>query len=285
MKLKTFFDKDTWTLTYVLFDPNTKDAVVVDPVWNFDMASGKLSKESFEELVGFIGSEGLKVHKVLETHAHADHISSAILLKEKIKGLKIAIGARITKVQEMFKEVFAMENLACDGSQFDELLDEGQELSAGSLKFRVLFTPGHTPACATYVSGDMAFVGDAIFMPDFGTGRCDFPGGSAEELYHSISEKLYRLPDQTRLLTGHDYMPGGRELRYESTVAEQKEKNIQLSASTTKEQFIKFRTERDKTLSAPKLLLPSIQVNINAGRLPEADPKGRRFLSLPLSLI
>lgn len=282
-ELKTFFDPKTYTLTYIVHDLKTKDAVVVDPVLDFDEASGKISHHSVDKVLDYVNNNQLKVHYILETHAHADHLTGAQVLREKIPGAKVAIGKNITEVQETFKGVFNLKDLKTNGEQFDVLLDEENILSAGSIEVKTLFTPGHTPACSSYLIGDRVFTGDALFMPDFGTGRCDFPKGSAEDLYHSVHEKLYSLPDETKVLTGHDYQPGGRELQYESTIGEQKEKNIQLKASTTKEEYIKFRTERDAKLSAPHLLLPSIQVNIDGGNLPKEEDNGTRYLKLPLS--
>lgn len=285
MTIKHFYDEATNTLTYLVYDQNTKDAVVIDPVWDFDPPSGALTNTSNEILFKAIKDEGLTLHYILETHAHADHLSGSKLIKEKYPNAKLAIGENITKVQEVFKGVFNLEEgFKTDGSQFDELLKDGQTVKAGSLEFKVIFTPGHTPACASYLIEDAVFTGDALFMPDFGTGRCDFPAGSASDLYNSVHNKLYELPDETRVFTGHDYQPGGRELEFESTIGIEKQKNIQLKAETTEAEFIKFREERDKTLSAPKLLLPSIQVNIRAGHLPPEEDNGVSYLKLPLKV-
>ena len=282
LKLKHFYDKPTFTLTYLVYDENTSDAVIIDPVLNYDPASSTTSTESVDELFDFIQNYHLKPSLVLETHAHADHLTGASLLKEKIPGLKIGIGSGITAVQKVFKEIYHNNEWKEDGSQFDLLLDDNQVVSAGSIEIKVITTPGHTPACVSFLIEDMVFTGDSLFMPDYGTGRCDFPEGSANDLYHSIYEKLYSLPDSTRFFTGHDYQPGGRELRYESTIGESKENNIQLKASTTKEEYVEFRTSRDATLNAPKLLLPSIQVNINAGEMPKPEANGRRYLKIPV---
>ena len=285
MTIKHFYDEATNTLTYLVYDQNTKDAVVIDPVWDFDPASGGLTHTSNDILFKAIESENLKLHYILETHAHADHLSGSKLIKEKYPDVKLAIGENITKVQEVFKGVFNLgDEFKTDGSQFDELLKDGQTVKAGSLEFKVIFTPGHTPACASYLIEDAVFTGDALFMPDFGTGRCDFPAGSATDLYNSVHNKLYELPDETRVFTGHDYQPGGRELQYESTIGIEKQKNIQLKAETTEAEFVKFREERDSKLSAPKLLLPSIQVNIRAGHLPPAEDNGVSYLKLPLKV-
>lgn len=281
--VKEFFDKATWTLTYVVYDQKTKDAVILDPVWDYDPAASKMSTDSAESVLDFVKNEKLKVHYILETHAHADHVSGSQILKQHIPGAKVGIGARITDVQKVFKKVFNLgEEFKTDGSQFDLLLEEGKTLSAGSLKIETLFTPGHTPACASYLIGDSVFTGDALFMPDYGTGRCDFPAGSSADLYRSVHEKLYKLPDETRVFVGHDYLPDGRPLAFESTIGEEKKKNIQLNAETTQEQFVKFRDKRDQSLAAPRLLLPSVQVNIEAGHLPAPEDNGTRYLKIPV---
>lgn len=285
MIIKNFYDEATNTLTYLVYDKNTKDAVVIDPVWDFDPASGGLESTSNQKLFTAIEVENLKLHYILETHAHADHLSGSVQIKQKYPNVKLAIGKNITSVQEVFKGVFNLgDDFKTDGSQFDELLDDGQIIKAGSLEFKVIFTPGHTPACTSFLIKDVVFVGDAIFMPDFGTGRCDFPAGSATDLYNSVHKKLYELPDETKVYVGHDYQPGGRELQFQSTIGVEKQKNIQLKAETTEGEFVKFREERDKTLSAPKLLLPSIQVNIRGGHLPKAENNGVSYLKLPLKI-
>ncbi len=283
-KLETFFDKNTYTLTYVVYDEKTKDALIIDPVLDYDPASGKIGHQSVEKLIAFTEEKDLTVHAVLETHAHADHLSGANLLKVKIPHIKVAIGKNITKVQELFSAHFNLDNFKVDGSQFDILLDENETMSFGTIEVRTLFTPGHTPACSSYLIEDMIFTGDALFMPDFGTGRCDFPAGSAEQLYDSIKEKLYTLPESTRVFTGHDYQPNGRELKFESSIGENKKENIQLKESTSRDEFIEFRTSRDKKLAAPTLLLPSIQVNIDAGKLPQSEGNGKRYLKIPLTI-
>lgn len=282
--VKHFFDPDTFTLTYVVWDEKTSDAVVIDSVWDYDPNSSKVDTHSVDQVFDFIQGQKLNVHYILETHAHADHLSGAQLLKEKIPQAKIAINENIKKVQDVFKGVYNLsKDFNTNGIQFDELLTEQENLKAGSLSIQTIFTPGHTPACSSFLIGDALFTGDALFMPDFGTGRCDFPKGSAKDLYHSVHEKLYKLPDETRVFTGHDYMPNGRELRYESTIGEQKRDNIQLKESTSEEEYIKFRTQRDKQLQAPRLLLPSIQVNIDAGRLPATEDNGVHYLKIPVS--
>lgn len=284
MKIEAFFDPDTFTLTYVVFDPATKDAVIIDPVLDFEPQGGILSRESLTRLTGFITSEKLTVRYILETHAHADHLTGAQDLKLTYPGAVLAIGARITEVQNYFRNLFNLgPEIKTDGSQFDRLLQNGDVVNAGSLTFKVIHTPGHTPACVSYLFEDALFVGDAIFMPDYGTGRCDFPMGSADDLYRSITTKIYSLPPETRIFTCHDYLPNGRDLRFMATVEEQMRSNIQLKEDTGRDDFIRFRNARDKTLKAPKLLLPSIQVNIDAGRLPLPENNGTRYLKLPLS--
>lgn len=282
--LAVFFEKDTSTLSYIVFDRASKDAVIIDPVLDYDPASGVVSETSVGILMDFISSELLHVVAILETHAHADHLSGSHALKKRLPEAKITIGSRITDVQQIFKNVYGFEDwFVPDGRQFDTLVKDGETFRAGTLKFKAVNTSGHTPACSTWiVNGKVAFVGDSIFIPDSGTGRCDFPGGSADQLYDSITQKIYTLPDHTRLFVGHDYQPGGRPLRFETTVYESKTVNIQLSASTSKEQYIEFRTKRDKTLSAPRLIHQSVQVNINGGHIPPADAAGRQFLKIPV---
>lgn len=267
IKIQHFFDPRTSTLTYVVHDPSTLDAVIIDPVWDFDAVSGELSTTSLATVLGYIKNNRLKPHFVMETHAHADHISSSQLFKKFFPEIKVAIGERITEVQKAFKDVFHLSENETHGTEFDVLLKEHQVLEAGSLKFKVMFTPGHTPACASYLIEDALFSGDALCMPDSGTGRCDFPKGSAETLYHSV-QKIYALPENTRIFVAHDYQPNGRSLEFQTTVKEEKEKNIFLNGQTSKEDFVNSRTKRDAGLSAPKLLMPSIQVNIRAGNLP-----------------
>jgi len=284
IQIKEFFDKNTWTLTYVLWDNSTQDAIVIDPVMDYDPAASKISDDSAKTVIKFIQDQNLHLHYILETHAHADHLSGSQLIKKAFPNAQIAIGEKITKVQEIFKGVFGLpEDFKTDGSQFDRLIKDGEEFSAGSIKIKTFFTPGHTPACASYYIDGNVFVGDALFMPDYGTGRCDFPAGSATDLYRSVHGKIYELPEDTKVYTGHDYLPNGRTLRFMSTIAEEKKENIQLKATTSLEDFVKLRTERDRTLAAPKLLLPSVQVNIDAGNLPPADEKGKRYLRIPIS--
>lgn len=282
LSLETFFDKNTYTLTYVVYDENSNDAIIIDPVLDYDQAASKVSDQSIKKIQEFLSNKNLNVHYILETHAHADHLTGAAELKKRIPNAKIGIGKNITKVQNVFSKVFNLKDFNTNGIQFDILLNEDEILKAGTIEIVTIFTPGHTPACSSYLIDDMVFTGDALFMPDFGTGRCDFPAGSAKDLYHSIHEKLYKLPDETRVFTGHDYQPNGRELKYESTIKESKLSNIQLKESTTEAEYVEFRTKRDATLSAPKLLLPSIQVNIDAGHLPQVEDNGARYLKIPI---
>lgn len=283
-QIKEFFDKETWTLTYVVWDKDTRDTIVIDPVMDYDPAASKTSETSAREVIKFIHAQELNLKYILETHAHADHLSGSQILKREFPQAIIAIGEKIKAVQEVFKGVFGLgDDFKTDGSQFDRLLKDGEEFQAGSIKIKTIFTPGHTPACASYYIDGSVFVGDALFMPDFGTGRCDFPSGSANDLYHSVHERLYSLPDDTKVYTGHDYLPNGRPLKFMATIGEEKAENIQLKKQTTREEFVRFRTERDRALSAPKLLLPSVQVNIDAGRLPPPSPNGKRYLKIPVS--
>jgi glyoxylase-like metal-dependent hydrolase (beta-lactamase superfamily II) len=284
MQIKHFFDKDTYTLSYVVYDEMSKDAVIIDPLLDYEPQGAKISRESLESLLKFVDEKSLNILFILETHAHADHLTAAQDLKKKFPRAVLAIGEHITIVQSTFKKIFNFHSsFKTDGSQFDRLLKDNETVQAGTLCFKVIFTPGHTPACASYLFEDALFVGDALFMPDYGTGRCDFPAGSAEDLYASIKEKIYTLPAQTRIFVCHDYQPNGRKLEFQTTVAKEKEKNIQLKETTQKTEFVKFRSDRDKTLSPPKLLLPSIQVNIDAGKLPEPEENGQRYLKIPLS--
>lgn len=282
MYIKSFYDPKTYTLTYVVFDEATRDAVVIDPVLDYEPGASKISFESFEEVKAYIKAENLNLHYVLETHAHADHLSSSQYFKRDFPGAKIGIGANITQVQEVFKGLFNYKELKTDGSQFDQLFQDNEVVQAGSLAFKVINTPGHTPACVSYLIEDAVFTGDSLFMEDYGTGRCDFPGGSAADVYHSIHDRLYDLPDSTRVFVGHDYQPGGREVKYETTIGVSKEGNIFLQASTEADDFVRRRQERDATLSAPKLLLPSVQVNVNAGNFPPADDNGVSYLRIPI---
>jgi glyoxylase-like metal-dependent hydrolase (beta-lactamase superfamily II) len=282
MQLETFFDPATSTLTYLVFDPTSRDAVVIDPVLDYDPLASSTSTRSLEALDAAAQRLDLRLHAVLETHAHADHLSGSQYLKRRY-GARIAIGARIRDVQRVFRDVFDLPpTFAVDGSQFDRLLEDGERIEAGTLVFEVIATPGHTPACVSYRIDDAVFTGDALFIEDYGTGRCDFPAGSASELYTSIHERLYRLPDATRVFVGHDYQPNGRALRSETTIGAEKARNVQLSARTTRDEFVAMRTARDAALQPPRLLYPSVQVNVDAGRLPRPHANGRRYLRVPL---
>jgi glyoxylase-like metal-dependent hydrolase (beta-lactamase superfamily II) len=284
MEIETFFDPATYTLTYVVFNAQTRDAVVIDPVLDYDPLSSKTSTTSLAKVEQFIKQKELRLHAVLETHAHADHLSGSLYLKKRFEA-QVVIGARIKEVQETFHAVFNLSNtVPTDGSQFDRLVHEGDVIVAGGLKVDVLETPGHTPACVSYKIEDAVFTGDALFMEDYGTGRCDFPKGDANAMYHSVHDKLYQLPDSTRVFVGHDYQPGGRELKFETTIGRSKASNIQLKESTSQQEFVLFRNKRDAGLEAPRLLFPSIQININAGRLPEANDNNQRYLVIPLNM-
>ncbi len=284
MRIHSFFDPATFTLTYVVYDPDSRDAVVIDPVLDFDPLSAQTSLASVQRVSAFVSEQQLKLRHVLETHAHADHLTGAQYLKRRFDA-SVVIGARITEVQATFKQVFDLPaSFSVDGRQFDCLLTDGQGLHAGTLHIEAIGTPGHTPACLTYKIGDALFTGDALFIEDYGTGRCDFPRGSAEELFDSVHDKLYRQPEHLRVFVGHDYQPGGRPLRYETTIGISKRQNVQLRTETTREQFVSLRTARDKTLTAPRLLFPSVQVNIDAGRLPPVHENGTRYLQIPLNL-
>lgn len=275
-RIQELFDPATWTLTYVVYDPRTSDAVVIDPVLDYDPASSKTSTASLEKLADFIRKEHLRVHYALETHPHADHLSGGQWLKQQF-GAKVAIGEGVRGVQKTFKPLFEREDLSTDGSPFDHLIAEGEILEAGSLRIEAIATPGHTPACMSYKIEDAVFTGDALFIEDYGTGRCDFPSGSADALYVSVHDKLYGLPDATRVFPGHDYQPNGRPLRFETTIGASKETNVQLRASTKREDYVALRKARDATLSAPRLLFQSVQVNLDGGKVP-------RFLKMPVNL-
>jgi glyoxylase-like metal-dependent hydrolase (beta-lactamase superfamily II)/rhodanese-related sulfurtransferase len=281
MQIQGFFDPDTFTITYVVFDADSRDAVVIDPVLDYDVLASRVATRSVERVAAFVRERELRVHYVLETHAHADHLSGSQWLKQHL-GAGIAIGERIREVQETFRDVFDLRGLASDGSQFDRLLADGDVLTCGALVIETIATPGHTPACVTYKIGDALFTGDALFMHDYGTGRCDFPRGSAEALYDSVT-RLYAFPDATRVFPGHDYQPGGRAVAWETTIGRSKRENPQLRATTTKAEFVAMRTARDRTLQQPRLLYPSVQVNIDAGRLPPPHDNGRRYLMIPIS--
>ena len=280
--VKGFFDKDTWTVTYVVYESPGSSCIIVDSVLSYDPKSGRTHTNLADEVIEFIKSNDLQTEWILETHAHADHITAAPYLKSKLGG-KIAIGDHISIVQVVFKGIFNLENdFPTDGSQFDYLLKDGEEIFFGNLSFRAIFVPGHTPACMAYQVGDAIFVGDTMFMPDIGTARCDFPGGDAHMLYQS-TKKILSFPSQTRLFMCHDYPPNGRPIKFETTVAEQRKSNIHMHDGITEEQFVEMRTKRDATLEMPVLILPSIQVNIRAGEFPSVESNGVAYLKIPLN--
>lgn len=285
IKIDAFFDSATFTVSYVVFDKATKSAAIIDSVLDYDAASGRTSKDSANKLIEHVKAFQLSVKWILESHAHADHLSAAPYLKQQLGG-SIAIGALITDVQKVFSKIYNFEpEFESNGNQFDRLLIDGEQITLGESSIQVMHTPGHTPACLTYLIEDAAFVGDTLFMPDFGTARTDFPGGDAVTLYNSI-QKILSLPDTTRIFTGHDYMAEGRDFyAWESTVAEQKAKNIHINQSVSEEQFVAFREKRDAGLSLPKLILPSVQVNIRAGHLPPKESNGVSYLKIPVDAV
>jgi glyoxylase-like metal-dependent hydrolase (beta-lactamase superfamily II) len=280
-----FFDPATYTYSYVVIDPVTQHCAIIDSVLDYDPASGRTSRASAERIIDFVKARGLHVEWLLETHVHADHLSAAPYLKHELGG-KLAIGERITVVQNTFGKLFnAGSEFATDGSQFDHLLCDGDTFRIGELQGRALHTPGHTPACMTYLIGDAGFVGDTLFMPDYGTARCDFPGGDAHLLYQSI-QKLFALPDETRLFMCHDYKAEGRDdFRNQTTVGEQRQHNVHVHQGIGEDQFVAMRQARDVTLGMPTLILPSVQVNMRAGQLPPAEDNGTRYLKIPLDVL
>jgi glyoxylase-like metal-dependent hydrolase (beta-lactamase superfamily II) len=281
-EVTAFFDEPTNTVSYVVADPATRKCALVDSVLDYDQASGRTDHRSADAMVAFVRERGLEVPWILETHVHADHLSAAPYLKQRLGG-ELAIGRGITVVQDVFGKIFnAGTEFQRDGSQFDRLFEDGDTFELGGIGCRVMHTPGHTPACVTYVVGDAAFVGDTLFMPDFGTARCDFPGGDARQLYRSI-RRIFELPDETRLFMCHDYKaPGRDEYRWETTVGEEKRHNVHVREGVTEDEFAAMRAERDKTLGMPRLILPSVQVNMRAGRMPPPEDDGRRYLKIPL---
>lgn len=282
-QIQAFFDEATNTVTYLVSDPVTRQAAVIDPVLDYDHRSGKVSTASADQVLAAAAAQALEVAWILETHAHADHLSAAPYLKART-GARVAIGEHICDVQTIFRPVFNLDDVSGDGVEFDRLLRDGETFTIGDLKVDVLHTPGHTPACVSYRIGDAVFVGDTLFMPDYGTARADFPGGSAHTLYQSI-QKLLALPPATRLFMCHDYKAPGRDsYAWESTVAEERARNVHVHDGVDADAFVAMRQRRDATLAAPTLLLPSIQVNIRAGRLPEAESNGVRYLKIPMRL-
>jgi len=280
-EITAFFDEDTFTVTYVVADPETKQCAVIDTVLDYDANMGRTRTDSADKVIASIKEQDLTVAWLIETHVHADHLSAAPYIQKQLGG-KIAIGDQITQVQDIFGTLFhAEDSFARNGSQFDHLLTPNEELKIGNLSMMAMHTPGHTPACMSFVVGDACFVGDTLFMPDYGTARCDFPGGDAATLYESM-EQILSLPDETRLFMCHDYAPGGREYLWQSTVAESKASNIHL-AGKTKAEFIDMRTLRDAQLSAPRLLLPSVQVNMRAGHMPPVEDNGIAYIKIPVN--
>jgi len=280
-----FFHEPTCSISYVVAEPEGRCCAIVDPVLDFDPNAGRSSTEFADRLLQFVREQGLEVAWLLETHAHADHFSAAAYLKERLGGPPVAIGATVVEVQRLWKAIYNFgEACRTDGSQFDHLFHDGDTFRIGALEARVLDTPGHTPANVTYLVGDAAFVADTLFQPDFGTARCDFPGGSARILHRSI-QKILALPDATRLFTGHDYMPGGRDPAWESTVAEQRATNRHLRDQPSEEAFVALREKRDAELAMPRLILQSLQININAGRLPPPESNGVSYLKIPLNAL
>ena len=281
--VKAFFDEATNTVSYVVRDPAGSACAIIDSVLDFDYASGRTDTRSADEIIAWVRDQGLEVQWLLETHVHADHLSAAPYIQERVGG-KIGIGDRIRIVQDTFGKVFNEgTEFQRDGSQFDRLFEEGDSFMIGQMRGDVLHTPGHTPACLTYVIGDAAFVGDTLFMPDFGTARCDFPGGSSEVLYNSI-QKILTLPDSTRIFVCHDYKAPGRDTyAWETTVAAQRAHNVHIGGAVDRDSFVQMRDARDKQLAMPKLIIPSLQVNMRAGRMPPADEKGDVFLKVPVN--
>ena len=281
--IQSFFDAATFTATHVVHCPVTRAAAVIDSVLDYDPKSGRTSTEAADRVLEYVRSHGLQVQWHFETHAHADHFSAAPYLKERVGG-QIAIGIRIQDVQGVFKKIFNAKDMNTDGSQFDQLFEDGERFQIGELEGRVMHTPGHTPACVTYAIGTDAFVGDTLFMPDYGSARCDFPGGDARTLYQSI-RKVLALPMDTRLHLCHDYLPGGREAKWETTVAEQRASNVHVHDGVSEDEFVQMRTARDKTLDMPTLMLPSVQVNARAGHFPPPEDNGVCYLKIPLNAL
>jgi len=279
-----FFDPATHTLTYLVSDPATGAAAIIDPVLDYDPAAARTSTASIERVLEAVSERGLKLERVLETHAHADHLTGADEIRTRT-GAPIGIGEKITRVQKTFGPLFETADVTADAMVFDETYADGARFMLGAIEVEVMHTPGHTPACVSYRIGDAVFVGDTVFMPDYGTARCDFPGGDARTLYRSI-QRLLALPDETRVFVGHDYLPEGRsEFQWETTIGAQKAGNVHIGGDSSEDDFVAMREARDATLKAPQLILPALQVNIRAGALPPAEPSGKRFLKLPLNAI
>ena len=280
-----FFDQATNTISYVAADPATRRCALIDSVLDYDPAAGRTDHRSADRMIAFVREQGLEADWILETHVHADHLSAAPYLKEQLGGM-LAIGRGITVVQDVFGKIFnAGTEFQRDGSQFDRLFADGDRFMLGEIEAQAMHTPGHTPACMTYLIGDAAFVGDTLFMPDYGTARCDFPGGDARQLYRSI-RRLFALPDATRLFLCHDYKaPGRDEYRWETTVGEERRQNVHVHEGVTEDEFVAMRTARDRTLDMPKLILPSVQVNMRAGQMPPPEGDGKRYLKIPLDTL
>ena len=282
-RIRAFFDEPTNTVSYLVWNPGERRGVVIDPVLDFDPASGTVDDGSVEEILKAAEDEGIAIEWVLETHVHADHLSGAPLIKART-GAKVAIGEHVRDVQTIFRPIFGADDMKADGSDFDRLLSDGERFEAGGLTIEVIHTPGHTPACVSYRIGEAVFVGDTLFMPDYGTARTDFPGGCARQLYRSI-HKLLSLPPETRLFMCHDYKAPGRDrFAWETTVAEERRSNQHIHEGVGEDEFVAMREARDKTLATPKLLIPSIQVNMRAGRFPPAEEDGVRYLRIPVTL-
>jgi len=281
-EVTAFFDEPTNTISYVVKDPGSNACAIIDSVMDIDYAAGRIAYDSADAIIGFVTKSGLKVEWLIETHAHADHLSAAPYIQGKLGG-RLGIGENIKIVQEVFGKIFNEgTEFQRDGSQFDHLFKDGDTYEIGSMKAFAMLTPGHTPACMTHVIGDAAFVGDTLFMPDGGTARADFPGGDARTLYRSI-KRVLELPGETRLFMCHDYAPGGREIKWETTVAEEQAQNIHVHEGVTEDEFVAVREAKDKTLELPKLIIPSIQVNMRGGNLPEPDESGKRHLKVPIN--
>jgi glyoxylase-like metal-dependent hydrolase (beta-lactamase superfamily II) len=278
-----YYHPPSFSIMYMVKDPASQHAAIIDPVLDFDEKSGRVSTETADRLLADIARRGLTIDWILDTHPHADHFSAAAYLKDKL-GAPTAIGEKVTEVQKLWRDIYNQPDLPCDGSQWDRLFAAGDTLKVGQMTGRVMYSPGHTLASITYVFGDAAFIHDTLFQPDYGAARADFPGGSAARLYDSIQEIL-SLPGATRLFTGHDYQPGGRELRYESTVDEQKRDNPYVRNNLSRDAFIKMREERDRALPMPKLILHALQVNLRAGRLPAPENNGRSYLKIPIGAL
>jgi glyoxylase-like metal-dependent hydrolase (beta-lactamase superfamily II) len=281
-EVKGFYDRCTGSIQYVAADPATKRCAIIDPVLDFDEASGATGTMSADAILSYVKAMGLTVQWILDTHPHADHLSAAHYLQRRT-GAPTAIGARVVEMQRLWRDIYNWKPLLTDGSQWDRLFAEGEKFRIGALPARIVFTPGHTPASITYVIGDAAFVNDTLFMPDSGTARADFPGGNAQTLWASI-QNILDLPHETRVFTGHDYQPGGREPRWESTVGEQMRANIHLARADLTA-FVRLRETRDRTLPMPKLMLPALQVNLRGGRLPDPEDNGKRYLKIPLNAL